>query len=363
MTMSAVEQLGVGIIGCGAMGREHAANLLTLPSVRLIALSDPDEAGGRRLAHECDVPYCYSNYSDLLERPDIDAVIIAVPNALHKAVSLAALAANKHVLLEKPLAHNVADGLDIVGAAERSDRVVMLGFHNRFTAEAQALLRAAIAGRLGTVYYTRARWLRRRGLPPRASWFTSMAAAGGGPLIDIGVHMLDLALHLMGYPRPISAFGVACAQFGPARAHAAPPVVGGEAAPADHFDVEDFAAGMVRLANGATVQIETSWASFIGNDEDLGLEILGSAGGARMTNGDGPGLSIFTTLDGEQVDVTPRLPEVDGHREELGAFLAAIRAGTQSPVRLQDGLEVLAIIEAIYESARSGEVVPVRRTR
>lgn len=360
--MSTLQQLGFGIIGCGGMGREHAGNLATLPGAWLVAISDPDAAACRRLAGERDGIECYDSYHDLLDRSDVDAVIITVPNALHRVVTLAALAAGKHVLVEKPLAHCVDDGIEIVRAAERSDRVVMLGFNNRFTASAQALQRAVASGRLGEVYYARARWLRRQGLPPRGSWFARRAASGGGPLIDIGVHMLDLAFHMLGYPAPHAAFGVTYAHFGPRRAQEAPGGSGAEAGPPDRFDVEDFAAGMVTLANGATVQIETSWASFIGEDADLCLELLGTAGGARWTNADSGGLSIFTTLDGEQVDITPRLPEIDGHREELCAFLAAIRAGAPSPVSVQDGLQILAVIEALYASAGSGELVPVRRT-
>ena len=358
--MLALQQLGIGIIGCGGMGRAHAENLLTVRDARLIAISDPDEQACRRLAGIHDVPNCYSNYHDLLARSDIDAVIITVPNAYHKAVALAALSAGKHVLLEKPLAHNVDDGMEIVRAAERSDTLIMLGFNNRFTPPARALHSAIAGGRLGTVYYAKTRWLRRLGLPPRASWFSVRAMSGGGPLIDIGVHMLDLALHMMGYPPPISAFGVTYAQFGPERAQQPPTLPSG---PTDVFDVEDFAAGMVTLANGATVQIETSWASFIGDGQDLSLEILGSAGGARLTNADEDSLSIFTILDGEQVDIKPRLSEEDGHQEELRAFLTAIKTGSPPPVRVQDGLQVLAIIEALYASARSGEAVPVRRTQ
>jgi predicted dehydrogenase len=267
-------------------------------------------------------------------------------------VTLAALAAGKHVLLEKPLAHRVEDGVAIVQAAERSDRVVMLGFNHRFNPAAQALHRAIAVGRLGTLYYARARWLRRDGLPPPASWFTNRAVAGGGPLIDIGVHMLDLALHMLGYPQAISAFGVTHAHFGAERARSASP---------DLFDVEDFAAGMITLVNGATVQVETSWASFIRDDSDICLELLGTLGGARLTNDDDNPLSIFTTQDGEQVDITPRLPEIDGHCEELRAFLAAIRAGSPSPVPTRDGLQILEIIDAVYESARLGASVAVGR--
>ncbi|MGH2343703.1 MAG: Gfo/Idh/MocA family protein, partial [Chloroflexota bacterium] len=199
--MSAPQETGIGIIGCGSMGREHARNLRTLAGARLVAISDPVEDARRRLIAESDAPYAYARYHDLLEQPDVDAVIITVPNALHRGVALAALDAGKHVLLEKPLAHSIEDGAAIVQAAERSNRVVMLGFNHRFNPSAQALQRAVAAGRLGTLYYARARWLRRDGLPPRASWFTSRAAAGGGPLIDIGVHMLDLALHMLGYPQ------------------------------------------------------------------------------------------------------------------------------------------------------------------
>jgi predicted dehydrogenase len=182
-------------------------------------------------------------------------------------------------------------------------------------------------------------------------------------LIDLGVHMLDLAFYMMGYPRAIAAFGVTDARFGPERARSARAEGDGEAGPPDLFDVEDFAAGMVTLANGAAVQIETSWDSFIHEDADICLELLGASGGARWTNADENGLAIFTAMDGEQVDITPRLPDTEGHREELRAFLAAIREGAPSPVSVHDGLQTLAVVEALYASARSGELVPVASTR
>ena len=357
--MAALQGLGVGIVGCGSMGREHARNLRALAGARLVAGSDPVEEARRRFVEECEPDDCYAEYRQLLERSDIDAVIITVPNALHREVALAAIAAGKHVLLEKPLAHTVEDGMAIAQAAERADRVVMLGFNNRFTPAAEALRRAIAAGRLGPIYYAKALWLRREGLPPRASWFTAKAASGGGPLIDIGVHMLDLAFHMLGYPRAISAFGVTHAHFGPQRARK-------ETAPGerpDLYNVEDFAAGMVTLENGATIHVETSWASFIGDDSDMRLELLGDLGGARWTNSDENGLEIFTAMDGEHVDIAPRLPEAEGHREELRAFLAAIRAGAQSPVSVLDGLQTLAVVEALYASALSGELVPVARIR
>jgi predicted dehydrogenase len=354
--MSTLQEIGIGIIGCGSMGREHAANLRTLPSARLVAISDPVEDARCRLMAEGDVPHAYASYHDLLERRDVDAVIITVPNALHRVVALDAIAAAKHVLLEKPLAHTLEDGIEIVRAAERSDRVVMLGFNNRFNPASQALRRAIAAGRLGSLYYARARWLRREGLPPQASWFTRKAAAGGGALIDIGVHMLDLAFFMLGHPRAVAALGITQAHFGPERARRA------QAAAGDQFDVEDFAAGMITLAGGGAVQIETSWASFIGEGADMGLEFLGTAGGARWTRAESNGLSIYTSQDGDQVDITPRLPEADGHQEELRAFLAAIQTGSTTPVPVRDGLHILAIVDALYASSRSGELVPVPDT-
>ncbi len=355
--MLSQQDIGVGMIGCGSMGREHARNLRLLAGARLVAVSDPSEEARRRLIAEGEVPHVYANHRDLLERGDVDAVIITVPNALHGSVALDAIAAGKHVLLEKPLAHTLEDGVAIVRAAETSDRVVMIGFNNRFNPASQALRRAIEAGRLGDLYYARARWLRREGLPPPASWFTRKAASGGGALIDIGVHMLDLAFFMLGYPAAVAVLGVTQAHFGPERARRAP------AGTADLFDVEDFAAGMVTLADGAAVQIEASWASFIGEDADMCLELLGTSGGARWTNAEYDPLSIFTFLDGEQVDITPRLPEVDGHQEELRAFLAAIQGGGPTPVPVREGLHVLAIVEALYASSGTGVLVPVADTR
>ncbi len=357
--MSAVEKIGIGIVGSG-MGSNHARNFKKMPNVRLVGIGGPDVERCQRVADANGIPHVYADYHELFARPDVDAVTIAVPNMYHKDVVLAALAAGKHVLVEKPLAHTSADGEEIVRVAERSNRVVMIGFNNRFTGAAQALRQALAAGRLGEVYYGRTRWLRRQGIPGFGGWFTTKAQSGGGPLIDIGVHMLDLALYLMNYPQPVSVFGSTYAKFGPHGKGAWRGWVVSDAAPSGAYDVEDLATGMIKFANGATLLVEASWASYIAKADDMGLELLGDVGGARLTYEETNPLTIFTELDGQQVDIIPETPHLDSHAEEMRLFVEAIINGTPPPATVQEGLTVLKIIEALYASAQQGEAVLIK---
>lgn len=357
--MAASEQVGVGIIG-GGMGRTHARNFKKMTSARLLAIAGPDVERCTEVAHENGIPDVYADYHEMLARPDIEAVTVAVPNFLHRPILLDCLAAGKHVMIEKPLAHNVADGEAIVAAAAASKTVVMMAFNNRFNGGSQVLKEQIGAGVLGDIYYAKARWLRREGIPGFGGWFTTKARSGGGPLIDIGVHVLDLALYLMGYPTVKAVFGATYAVFGPRGRGAMPGWRTSDSGPLATYDVEDLATGLITFTNGATLLIEASWASFIAASDDVGVDLLGSEGGAHLTTATNPAdkpLTIFTEMNGAQVDVTPWVPAVTGHAAELELFIKAIRDGNPPPSTVGEGLTVLRILDALYTSATTGQAV------
>jgi predicted dehydrogenase len=250
------DPIGVVVIGTGGMGQLHVQNCVESPDAELVGVYDVAPEAARRVAAQFGVKKVYESLIDAVGEPRADAVIVATPNVFHRESVVAALEVGKHCLCEKPLAVRAADIAAMIAARDRSGRLLMTAQHLRFEERSRTLKRMIDAGRLGDVYYTRAWWLRRR-FAPTTPGFLTRAQAGRGPGMDLGVHVLDLALHLLDQPTPVSVSGVATCQLG-----RRPDVTNqwGTYAPAA-FEVEDFAAGLIRFADGAALSLEVSWLS------------------------------------------------------------------------------------------------------
>ena len=349
--------LKVGIIGAGGIARmAHIPGYQALEDVEVAAVADVDEQAARRTAEEFDVPRVFTDYRDLLALDDIEAVSVCTPNFMHKEPTIAALRAGKHVLCEKPIARNAAEGRAMVAAARRYRRQLMVALQWRFRPEAQVLKRFVEAGDLGEVYHAHARAMRRRGIP---GWgdFVEKEKSGGGPLIDIGVHILDLTLWLMGHPRPVSVTGVTYAKFGHRR-----DVVGllGQW-DVERFSVEDFAVGLVRFANGASLLLEASFAANL-KENVFNTHLYGTEAGASAFP-----LEIYGERHGAVTDTTVptfgRWARVKPHSAEVAAFVEALRNGKPVPVPGEEALVATEIIDGIYASAARGRVVRMRTGR
>ncbi len=348
------DKLRVGIIGCG-VGLAHARGYARLPNVAIVALADAKPDRFRRITDEIPVPDLYTSYDELLARDDIDAVSIALPNFLHAPATLAALEAGKHVLIEKPLAMTVAEGEAMIEAARRTGRKLMICFNYRFRGDSQVVKQQADAGGFGEIYFARAGWLRQTGIPGIGSWFTDKAQSGGGPLIDLGVHVLDLALWLMGSPEPVAVTGATYAKFGP-RGRGG---WGGTrfSVGEGSYTVEDMATGYVRFVNGATLALEVSWASFTSHRDDYYVHLFGTEGGAELNvkqYGFADNVRFFGEMAGTFVEVKPRYIEGGGHESAVAEFVRCILEDKDPVPGGEDGLRVLRIIDALYRSAEAG---------
>ncbi|GAB4122598.1 MAG: Gfo/Idh/MocA family oxidoreductase [Roseiflexaceae bacterium] len=353
-------KLRVGIIGAG-VGRAHAEGYAALPErVELAAIAGLDTERVLALAAKYGVQQTYREYQDLLASPDIDAVSIAVPNALHAPVTIEALQAGKHVLVEKPLARNAIEGRSMITAAEQAGKVLMISFNHRQRNDVQWLRRYIESGALGKIYYAKAYWMRRKGIPGLSSWFVNKEQAGGGPLIDLGVHVLDIAMFLLGEPKPLAVSANTYAEFGPRG------LKGWEwkqsTGASVHYEVEDLATAFIRLEGGATMLLEASWATHGSAGDDYGVVIYGTEGGAELTiknYGHENTVRLFTDVHGLPHDSMPSIPRGGGHVQVVERFVAAILDGAPAIPGAPEGLRRAEVIDACYASAAAGREVTI----
>ena len=206
--------LRAGVVGLGWAGQQHMAAYDALPGVELVAIAGMEDGPRQELGDQYGVEHRYSDWKDLVAAGDLDVVSVAVPTFLHAPIAVGALDAGIHVLSEKPIARTAEEARTMVDAAHRAGRVLEVAFNHRRRGDIEALKAAIDAGQIGRPYHARAVWLRRAGIPALGSWFTNREMAGGGPLIDIGVHVLDYALHLFGEPGVTAVSAVTHSELG-----------------------------------------------------------------------------------------------------------------------------------------------------
>ena len=360
MTDASSEKMRIGIIGCGA-GIFHLRGYQAEPRATVVALAGLDTDRCQRLAKQFDIPAVYGDYRELLEVRDIDAVSIAVPNHLHMPVAIAALEAGKHVLIEKPLARSAEEGERMIAAAQKAERILAIAFNRRYRDDVMLVHDHVAAGGFGRVYFAETYWMRRAGIPGWGSWFTNKELAGGGPLIDLGVHVLDMTLYAMGNPTVTSVSASTYAEIGTqGKGNFRNAKTIERSAGTGNYEVEDLATAYLRTADGATVMMKTSWAAYTGAEDDFGFSLMGSTGGCEMVSRNYAltgTLKVFGDFEGIASDGSPRLIERDGHAEVINRFVSAIRDGTPGVPTGEEGLDRARLIDAIYRSAAEGREV------
>ena len=353
-------KVGIGIIGFGGIAKgAHAPGYRRITDqCEILAVADIlSERRAEATGDQWNIPLAYEDYKKVLEMPEIDAVSICTPNTVHMQPTLDALKAGKHVLCEKPMAINAAEGKKMVEASKKAGKILQIGYNMRFGAGPQALKRAIEAGEFGEIYHARAQAIRRRGVP---SWgvFTQKDKNGGGPLIDIGVHITDMSIWLMGHPKLVAASGTAVTKFGTKEG-----VLGmwGQWDP-KIYTVEDFATAYIRFDNGATMSLESSFIANIAKEE-FSTHLFGTGAGVYL-NANNNDMTIFREEFGTLTDSKPGwLPNVQSsHGEEIKVFVRAVREGRDSVEELgaatgDQGLMVTQIMDAIYKSSETGKEV------
>ncbi|RRO19972.1 gfo/Idh/MocA family oxidoreductase [Saccharopolyspora rhizosphaerae] len=352
----------VGVVGVGWAGQQHLAAYDALPHVEIVAIAGQEADTLAALGEKYGAQHLFESWEQLVDLPELDAVSIAVPNFLHAPIAIAALERGVHVLSEKPLARNGTEGRQMVEAARSAGRVLDVAFNHRLRGDIQKLGEIIHGGELGRPYYAKASWMRRRGIPKIGSWFTNREMAGGGPLADIGVHVLDYALFLLGEPKVESVSAVTYAELGPRD-------IGGmkweTAQSKGGFEVEDFASAFLRLEGGGTLVLETSWAAFRNPTDLIDFSVLGTEGGAELkaigaTKAQVGDLHVYRDHDGEIADYQPTAEPGRAHAAVVENFVRVL--GTPEEWAGNDGslaLRRAEVIDACYRSAAEKREVAV----
>jgi predicted dehydrogenase len=340
--------LRIGVIGLG-MGQHHVEGYLTHPEADVVALCDADEGRLAKQGKTFGIDRLYHDWRRMFDKERLDVVSVATPNVSHREIACAALDAGCHVLCEKPMAMNVTEAEQMRARSEECGKRLMINFSYRFLPMSFALKSQIDAGVIGDVYAARTAWHRRRGLPPFGSWFCRKELSGGGPLIDLGVHRIDLALWLMGYPEPTFVVGSTYDSIAAELAREK----------GERYTVEDLAIGFVKFANGATLQVEASWAINRPEKEFMETWLYGKKGGLVQKNVGGEykfEATLFTEENG--FHFTKRLSTSDTPVPvSMYHFVDCIVGGRPHIATADEGVKVMKIIDGVYQSAATGEPI------
>lgn len=351
----------VAIIGCGGIANgKHMPSLAKIEEVEMVAFCDIIIERAERAAAKYGVEGAkvYEDYRELLEDESIDVVHVCTPNSSHAEISIAAMEAGKHVMCEKPMAKTAEEARQMVETAKRTGKKLTIGYNNRFRADSLHLHTLCQQGDLGEIYFAKAHAVRRRAVP---TWgvFLDEEKQGGGPLIDIGTHALDLTLWMMNNYKPKAVLGTTYRKLADTEnaANAFGPWDPKE------FTVEDSAFGFITMENGATIILESSWALNTLDVDEAKVSLSGTKAGADMKDGLRINGEEHGRLYTKHVDLSvggvaffEGSRETDGEREAR-QWIQAIINDTEPLVKPEEAYVVTQILEAIYESAKTGKAV------
>lgn len=341
------------VVGLGWPGLMHAEAIRQTRGADLHAVVDANAGRVKEFLAKHPVRRVYGDYRAMLADPGVDAVIVCLPNFLHSTVSLAALRAGKHVLCEKPPTLNAREMRRLHDEAARRKRTYAFGRQMRFDGHMVAARKLVRAGKLGEIYYGKTSWFRRRGIPIGiGGWFLDKTRAGGGALIDIGIHALDNAWFLMGSPRPVSVSARVCRNF----AGLVPSNVTNT--------VDDSGFAFIRFDTGQVLSLETTWAANLpeslaegwnGTSECL---LLGSKASLHLNLAHG--VKLYTGDGAHVVESEVAAETTDRFGMQLKDFMGAVRAGRPPLSDARHALQLMQMLDAIYRSSAAGREVAIR---
>lgn len=350
-----IGKIRVGIIGTGSISQEHIEAYKNNSNVELYAFCDINETQLDKMAEKYEIENKFTDINEFLKLKELDAVSVCTWNAAHAPCVIAALNAGLHVLCEKPMAISEKEAIQMKEAAERNNKLLMIGFVRRFGNDHDLLKEFIEQDYFGEIYYAKATYLRRNGNP--GGWFGDKSRSGGGSLIDLGVHVIDLVRVLLGNPKPISVYGITNQKLFDRPLIKQAKAYQSVSAGSDNIcDVEDMATALIRFDNGTTLSLETSFSLNLKKDKGE-IELFGSKAGAKID----PELEMFSEINGHMTDVkltTPTALDFNGlFAREINHFVSCITEGTECKSPAKDGVEIMKILDAIYQSAKTGHEV------
>ena len=365
-------EIGIGIVGAGGIARGgHIPGYLSMPDrCRIVAIADIEIERAEELAAQFDIPHVFDDWERMLGMDEVDAVSVCTHSDFHAPVTIAALESGRHVMTEKPMAVDLAGARAMVEASHKAKRILAVDFQTRFIQQAQTMKRFVDAGDLGEIYFARARYVRRRGIPGRQAFHTK-EQSGGGALMDIGVHILDTGLWLMGFPTAVSASGSTFRKLITQQELFNPMGDWDRSA----TDVDESAVGLIKFANGAVMTLECAWGINVG-ETDFGISLAGDKGGGEVrfveaqhaASGSHP-VRVFKDTGDMLVDLIPSSDSAvqfhssgdppKPHTLSMQNFVNAIIEGAQPLVTGDQGLITSTIIDALYRSAESGHQIDI----
>jgi predicted dehydrogenase len=335
----------VGIIGGGWPGVAHARGYRAAGGFAVVAVADLIPQRRQKLTAEVGPVKEYIDAMELIEDESIDAVSICLPTHLHLEIAKAAFKAGKHVVLETPPGLSVKEAKQIAAAAGKSGKVLSYAFQRRFGGAELAAKQAIDKGYAGEPYHARATWMRTRGVPIGTGWYTDRAKSGGGALLDLGSHMLDIAWHLLGQPEPVSVYAVNHNQL------------------SSSASVEDSAFALLRFEGGKSLELGTSWAINQGPlHNGTSCRVYGTKGGLEVYTPAGAVLYRQFGAKGEAKETVLKQPKVAGHAALLRHFRECILGRAQANTGPEQGIAIMRMIEALYKSAETGKSVTLSGT-
>jgi predicted dehydrogenase len=350
-----INKLRIGVIGAGSISDLHFASYTKSEDAVIVAVCDLNRERAAAKAEKYEIAHIYTDYNELLSNPEIDAVSICTWNNTHAEISIAALHAGKHVLVEKPLCKSVEEAVRMQNAVRETGKILQVGFVRRYDTNAQLVKHFIDNGQLGEIYYAKASCLRRLGNP--GGWFSDVERSGGGPLIDIGVHVIDVCWYLMGKPKPVAVSGNTYNKLGNRKNVKNLSFYKAADYDAEHNTVEDLANVLIRFENGASLMVDVSFTLHAKKDE-IAVKLYGDKGGVELE----PEIVFVTEILDTITNVTPQInnKSIDinsAFQNEINHFVSCCQTG-QTPISpVEDGLEMMKILCGIYESAAKGQEI------
>ncbi|GGD75665.1 Gfo/Idh/MocA family protein [Paenibacillus nasutitermitis] len=350
-----MRKMKVAVIGCGMIAKsQHIKAYAQNEHAEIKYLVDIRRERAVELAGEYKVPFTETDYKAILEDEEVEAVSICTPNDSHAEIAIACLNAGKHVLCEKPASVNMDLVREMKAAADRNDRILSIGVVNRFNTAVNKIKDMIEAGELGSIYHVYCSFRSHRSIPGLGGPFTTKAKAGGGVLIDWGVHFLDLILYCLNQPDILTVSGTVHSELGKDMKNytyldmwAGPPDYSGT------YDVEDFVTGLIRTS-GPTLSLNGAWAQNI-NESAMFIEFLGDKAGVKLQYGGD--FKVYSAKNGMLSETSHSFAKTDMFHDEIDDFLKSASANTKNRASIDHVIQTSQVMEALYQSSELGKEV------